>query len=99
MLPIARFKIQDRSMEPDFKSGDYIIVNKLAYLFGSPKKDDIIVFKHPKEKDMLLLKRIHSISNSNEIYVVGDNKDFSRDSRHFGPIKRRMIVGKVWIKS
>ena len=98
-FPIMRFKIEDRSMEPTFKSGDYVFVNKLAYAFGNPSKGDVIVFKHPKEKDRFLIKRISLITNSDEYFVVGDNKSYSRDSRHFGPIKKNMIIGKVWIHS
>ena len=97
MFPITRFKIEDRSMEPNFKSGDYVLVNKLAYAFGNPSKGDIIVFKHPKEKDRILIKRVSLVSNSDEYYVTGDNKDFSQDSRHFGEIKKDLIIGKVWI--
>lgn len=92
-----RFKIQDRSMEPTFKSGDYILVNKLAYFFGNPKKGDVIILKHPKEKDRFLIKRISLATNSGEYYIIGDNKNFSQDSRHFGHIKKDLIIGKVWI--
>ena len=94
LFPIARFKVQDRSMEPEFKSGDYVIVNKLAYIFSKPSKNDVIVLKHPEEMKFLI-KRISLITNSDEYYVVGDNKGFSQDSRHFGPVKKDLILGKV----
>ena len=97
MLPVARFKIEDRSMEPAFKSGDYVLVNKLAYIFRTPSKDDVVVLRHPKEKNRFLIKRISLVTNSDEYYVVGDKKGFSQDSRHFGPITKDMIIGKVWI--
>ena len=96
-FPITRFKIEDRSMEPNFRSGDYVIINKLAYVFQNPSKGDIVVLKHPKEKARFLIKRISVINNSDEYYVVGDNRNFSQDSRHFGPVKKDAIVGKVWI--
>lgn len=98
-FPVSRFKIEDRSMEPTFKSGDYVIVNKLAYIFGNPSKGDVVVLKHPKEKGRVLIKRISLVTNSDEYYVVGDNKSFSQDSRHFGPVKKDLIIGKVWIHS
>lgn len=98
MFPIARFRIEDKSMEPFLKSGDYVLVNKLSYVFGNPSKGDVIVFKHPKEKNKFLVKRISVITNSDEYYVVGDNRIYSQDNRHFGPIKKDSIVGRVWIK-
>lgn len=95
IFPIMRFKVEDRSMEPAFKSGDFVLVNKLAYNFTSPRKGDVIILKHPKEKDKFLIKRISLITNSDEYFIVGDNKNFSQDSRHFGPIKKDLIIGKV----
>ncbi len=97
-FPITRLKIEDRSMEPAFESGDYVLVNKLAYVFGKPTKGDVIVLKHPKEKNKFIIKRIALATHSNEYYVVGDNKDYSQDSRHFGPVKINSIIGKVWIR-
>ncbi|MBI2546860.1 MAG: nickel-type superoxide dismutase maturation protease [Candidatus Aenigmarchaeota archaeon] len=83
-------------MEPAIRAGDYVVVNRLVYALRNPSKGDIIVLRHPKEKKKFLIKRISVVTNSNEYYVVGDNKDFSQDSRHFGPIKQSSIIGKVW---
>ena len=91
-----RFRIEDRSMEPTLKSGDYIIASKLAYVFGRPSKGDVIVFKDPKEKSRFLVKRISKVIN-NKYFVAGDNKKYSQDSRHFGAIDRNLIVGKLFI--
>lgn len=97
MLPIERFKIEDKSMEPTLRHGDYVLVNKLAYVFGKPAKGDMIVLKHPKEKNKLLIKRISAVRNSDEYFVVGDNKNYSKDSRHFGSIDKDLIIGKVFV--
>ena len=32
----------------------------------------------------------------NEYFVLGDNRSDSQDSRTFGPIDRRLILGRVW---
>lgn len=90
MFPLMRFKIADRSMEPSFKEGDYVIVNKL---FTKLRKGDVVVIRHPVTKTFLL-KRI-SKSSENKYFVMGDNKEESRDSRHFGTIGKNLIVGKL----
>jgi signal peptidase I len=33
-----------------------------------------------------------------ELYVMGDNRDYSLDSRSFGPVSRDLVVGKVWFR-
>ena len=93
---LARFKIEDKSMEPTLKPGDYVIVNKLVYVFRKPKENDVVVFRHPKEKKKFLIKRIYSV-NGNKFFVVGDNKSYSTDSRHFGSIDKSLIVGKMFL--
>ena len=87
------FKVADKSMEPTFKTGDYILVNRLAYVFGKPSKGDVIVLKHPEE-EQLLLKRV-SLATRGKCFVVGDNEERSADSRHFGAIDNSLILGKM----
>ncbi len=38
------FSIPSASMEPTLKVGDRVIVDKLAYRFGSPQRGDVVVF-------------------------------------------------------
>lgn len=35
----------------------------------------------------------------NEYYVLGDNREASLDSRVFGPIDRKYIIGRTWIRA
>ena len=81
-------------MLPTFKSGDLVLVNRLAYFFGSPKVGDLVVLKRGKH----IIKRITAIEGE-QVFVIGDNKKESTDSRNFGWINKKEIVGKVIFKN
>ncbi len=80
-------------MSPTFKSDDMVLVNRLSYLFGKPKIGDLVVLRKKK----YMIKRIKKIKD-NEFFVVGDNKKESTDSRQFGWIRKKEIIGKAFFK-
>lgn len=41
---------------------------------------------------------IDLVLQPNEIFVFGDNRDFSEDSRYFGPVNASSIVGKLIVR-
>jgi signal peptidase I len=44
---VQAFYIPSASMEPTLTRGDRVLVNKLSYRLGDPKRGDVIVFKDP----------------------------------------------------
>ncbi|XVG95777.1 signal peptidase I [Eubacteriales bacterium KG125] len=58
--------VRERSMEPSFYGGDYLIVSKISYKISSPKRGDVVIFKseiplsqdEPGGKKKLLIKRV-----------------------------------------
>jgi signal peptidase I len=40
----GRFKIDGSSMEPNLHHDEYVIVDKVTYLFGRPQRGDVVVF-------------------------------------------------------
>ena len=61
-------KILSSSMKPTVKKGDFVLANKLAYLFENPCRGDVIVF-YSKEYDRVMIKRV--------IGVEGDEISFA----------------------
>ena len=42
------FLVSGASMEPTYRDGDYLIVDEISYRVSAPKKDDVIIFRYPK---------------------------------------------------
>jgi nickel-type superoxide dismutase maturation protease len=86
LLPILKFTVYENSMWPTFKSGDEVLVWRLA----RPKVGDVVVIS----KDRLMVKRVKEIKDG-KYFVVGDNEKASLDSRKFGWLDHKEIVGVV----
>ncbi len=54
----ARIRVDGSSMEPTLYSGEFVVVNKLAYKFGTPVRGDIIVFHFPRDPEQEYIKRV-----------------------------------------
>ncbi len=96
MFPLARFRVADDSMRPTLEPGDFVLVNRWAYRFRVPKAGEVVVLRNP-ETSGFLIKRIANVPDHETVFVVGDNFERSRDSRHFGPVLRTTVIGKIWV--
>ncbi|MDP3988249.1 MAG: S26 family signal peptidase, partial [Candidatus Levybacteria bacterium] len=89
---LSIFKISGHSMQPSFIEGDFVIATPIPYFFYSPKAGDVVVFKVKDGKKFI--KRIFK-KKDESYYLIGDNRNDSKDSKDFGWIKRKAIIGKV----
>lgn len=53
-----RTRVSGSSMESTLSDGDNLIVDKVSYRFGEPKRFDIIIFPYQYTKDTFYIKRI-----------------------------------------
>jgi signal peptidase I len=91
MLKLLR--VSGSSLVPLYRDGDFVLVSKIPYLFGAIKQEDVVAFRHRLHGTMI--KKVQSVApHKGEIYVVG-TQELSVDSRHFGPISKRDVLGKV----
>lgn len=61
----ARVRVDGFSMIPTLKSGEYILVNRLAYGNSTPSRGDIIVFVSPQASNLDLIKRVIGLPGNN----------------------------------
>lgn len=93
LSPVLKFKVSGNSMSPYVRGGNFMLVDRLAYFLKKPKINQIVVLK----KERYIIKRVTKIMND-RYFVLGDNKEESTDSREFGWVEKKDIVGKVIFK-
>lgn len=77
------------SMAPNLVSGDYVFVNKMAYLRSMPSRDDIVVVNFRGMSDKKAIKRIVGLPNE---WVFIENGYIHVSSEREG---ERVEVGKL----
>ena len=134
-------QVKGPSMEPTFRSGEYIFTSKITYKFRPMARGDVVVFKSPKNPDQEYIKRIVGLPGdtvrirngqvyvngaqvnetyiadetslfeggfvqedvpvtvpAGKLFVMGDNRPHSSDSREFGPIDQESLIGQVFYR-
>lgn len=54
----ARVRVENISMQPTLQSGEFVLVNKIAYKYGTAQHGDIIVFHYPGNPAEDYIKRV-----------------------------------------
>lgn len=132
---IQPFLVSGASMEPNFGSGNYLLIDELTYRFREPQRGEVIVFRYPENPSTYYIKRIIGLPGEKveiqkgavkiieagggefvlredylppgivtsgnksvalgpvEYYMLGDNRNYSFDSRSWGPMDKKYIVG------
>lgn len=93
LSPFLTYKIEGMSMMPTLHNESTVFVSRVAYWFSLPKTGDIVAVKDPRD-GKILIKRIKKIEQK-KYFLQGDNKDHSTDSRKFGMLEKKDIIGKV----
>ena len=76
---LVNAEIPSGSMENTIMTGDRVFGNRLAYIFGEPKRFDIIIFRYPDDEKQLFIKRI--IGLPGETVEIHDGQIFIDGSK------------------
>lgn len=93
---MQNFRVEGFSMEPNFHDGEFLLVNKIEYMFHTPQRGDVIVFRYPLQPSRDFIKRIIGepgdqveIRNA-QVFVNGEplheNYPLNVGSYNFGPV-------------
>lgn len=82
-------RVSGPSMEPTLKDGDIIFAKRVSNVKIQTK--DIVVARY-QNRD--IIKRVSDIKGG-QISLIGDNPDFSNDSRNYGYIPIGCVMWRV----
>jgi signal peptidase I len=129
-------RVEGLSMAPTLADQDRLIVNKLTYRLGPPRRGDIVMLYYPANPDKSFVKRViaeegetikiedgrvyvnnvpmaddfvpseyrsHEYRPAEVVpegyyFVMGDHRNNSSDSRHWGEVPKKYIIGKVQLR-
>lgn len=94
--PFLRLRVSGHSMEPTFRAGERVLVNRLSFLFKRPRKGNVIAFTAP-DTEKIFIKRVQEVRETG-VVCIGDNAADSLDSRKSGVVPFGRILGRVWFR-
>lgn len=67
-------------------------------IYNDKYPNGIVLDEHIYLDDIYTAQTRRETLKANEYFVLGDNRPSSLDSRYFGPISDKVIVGRVWVR-
>lgn len=69
---IINAKVPSGSMKDTINEGDRLIGLRVTYLFSSPKRGDVVIFKYPDDESKKFVKRVIGLPGDTVSFTDGD---------------------------
>jgi signal peptidase I len=97
---IQSYRVDGTSMVPGLQNNQYVMVNKIAYLFHQPERGDVIVFHFPLQTNEDFIKRVIGLPgdtvriSGTSVWVDGVKLNEPYISQPVNPFGRTWVVPK-----
>jgi signal peptidase I len=97
-VTVQNYQISGISMQNTLQNSQFVLVNKIAYLFHTPERGDVIVFHEPDHPDRDLIKRVIGLPgdtialDSSNVWVNGTELNEPYITAKFNPETRSVTV-------
>lgn len=71
------FLVSGASMEPNFDTGNYLLVDEITYRLRAPERGEVVVFKYPNDPSVYYIKRIIALPGDRIVLNNGEIKIFN----------------------
>jgi signal peptidase I len=71
MLPALGVQVEGTSMAPALHPGQLVVLNRAAYLFGAPRRGDLVVFRSPTGGSVPSIKRVIGLPGESVLVDAG----------------------------
>ncbi|KKS44650.1 MAG: Signal peptidase I [Candidatus Azambacteria bacterium GW2011_GWA2_42_9] len=75
------------------------IKNGKIMVYNDKNPDGILISEYYLQNDLITEGSIKKKLNKDELFVLGDNRPASSDSRRWGTLPKSDIVGRVWLRA
>lgn len=104
-------RIYGHSMAPALNPGQLVLVSKGAYESQAPQRGEIVAARPSSLGGKAVVKRVVGLPHERvqlngrewqleeeQFFLLGDQPEYSLDSRVFGPVTRPELIGPVRVR-